>query len=101
MTSTYPYLSNLIGAYLNQDYEYFGATVEAVVAAYCENSTQADVEGLRADVAAFTAEHGGDFDGAFGARYGFDFDPRLWDLDATTFLQKVLEMTSTHRTSED
>jgi hypothetical protein len=101
MDNAFPHLGNLIGAYLNQDYEYFGDTIEAVLAAYCAENVAQDVEGLRRDVAEFLAKFSANLDQAFSERYGFDFDPKLWQLDARAFLTKVLDVTASYGAVEN
>jgi hypothetical protein len=96
MDKTFSHLGNLIGAYLNQDYEYFGDTVEAVLASYCEENTAEDVAGLGKDAVEFMARYADSLDEEFAERYRFDFDPKLWKMDARAFLLMVAQVTAEH-----
>ena len=85
----YPHLDTLIKAYLNQDYSYYADTLEGVIDAYKDDAAPEQVQGLRADIARFLADHPATLDAAFEAAYGFDFGPELWGLTAESFLKKL------------
>jgi CdiI immunity protein len=88
MTSTddYPELSQLFGVYLNQDYEYWGNTLEAVVSSYIGDSKLARVANLVLEIDQFARSHADDLDESFSRRYGFDFEPKLWGHTSASFL---------------
>lgn len=85
----YPHLDTLIKAYLNQDYSYYADTLEGVIEAYKDDAAPEQIQGLRADVARFLADHPATLDAAFEAAYGFDFGPELWGLTTEGFLKKL------------
>lgn len=90
MTQDFTYLNTLIRAYFNQDYQLMGETIEEVFATYLESNVSDDVTGLRADIERFLVEYKESLDEAFEKRYGYDFDPKLWDLTTESFLRKLL-----------
>jgi hypothetical protein len=85
----YPYLDTLIKGYLNQDYSYYADTLEGVIEAYKSDEGAEQVQGLRADIARFLADHPTTLEAAFEAAYGFDFGPELWGLTTEGFLKKL------------
>ncbi len=90
--SKYPQLDHLIGAYLNQDYEISGDTIDEVVACYAKDRTPSDHQVLLDDIERFSHEHEHDLDEAFVAAYGFDFDPALWGLTTAAFFVELQRM---------
>ena len=85
-TPAYPELDQLFGAYLNQDYSYWGDTLEAVVEACRRDSSPENVQALADEIDAFSVAHAHDLDEAFSQAWGFDFDPSLWNHTTTSFL---------------
>lgn len=85
----YPALGNLMGAYLNQDYDMYADTVEGVIDCFLKDSNRAEKVTLREDIARFLRDERGDLDAAFAKAYGFEFDPKLWGLTAETFLRQL------------
>lgn len=96
MTSTtlYPELDQLFGAYLNQDYKLWGDTLEEVVRCYKRDSNAEDNQHLLEELARFSSTHAEDLDASFLARYGFDFDPRLWSHTTASFFELVRHVLS-------
>ena len=82
-------LDKLIHAYLNQDYEISGDTIEEVVACYATDSSAADRAQLRQDMKVFRQVHTTDLDAAFLSLYGYDFDPELWGINTSAFFDLV------------
>ena len=66
----YPELDQLFGAYLHQDYELFGNTIEEVVACYKRESSSEQLKHMLNEIARFRAEHSERLDSALQARYG-------------------------------
>ena len=54
----FPHLQNFFGAYLNQDFDYFGDTLDEVVCSYKNSKRSRDVVETRQEIAAFLAEYG-------------------------------------------
>jgi hypothetical protein len=82
-------LDTLIKGYLNQDYAYYADTLEGVIEAYKDDAAPEQIQGLRAEIARFLADHQGTLDTAFEVAYGFDFGPELWGLTTESFLIKL------------
>ena len=76
----------MFGAYLNQDYELSGATLEEVIQSYKDDSGPEELNQLLSEIDRFRAAHVDGLDEAFLGLYGFDFDPRLWGHDTSSFL---------------
>jgi len=87
--SPYPQLDHLVHAYLNQDYEISGSTIEEVVNCYQQDRDEKDRSRLLDDMEHFRQAHPENLDEAFLEAYGFDFDPRLWDLTTSAFFDVV------------
>ena len=83
----FPVLSNLIGGYLNQDYDIFADSLDGVVDYYLKDGTTISNNALRLEIADFLEKHGAKLDATFASIYGFDFDPSLWDFTAEEFLK--------------
>ena len=85
----YPALSNLIGAYLNQDYSIYADTIEGVIDCFLSDSNHAEKVALRHDIARFLQNERNGYDASFAGAYSFDFDPKLWGLTTETFLRQL------------
>ena len=85
----YPELDQLFGAYLHQDYQLFGDTIEEVVACYKDDSSAEQVQHMLDEIDRFRVEHSKDLDSALLALYGNDFDPKLWGHTAASFFRLV------------
>lgn len=83
----YPELDQLFGAYLHQDYQLFGNTIEEVVACYKRESSSEQLKQMLNEIARFRAENTEHLDSVLQARYGNDFDPKLWGHTAATFFE--------------
>jgi tRNA U34 5-methylaminomethyl-2-thiouridine-forming methyltransferase MnmC len=82
----YQHLDNLIGAYFNQDYSIRADSIEGLIHAYRTDATAMQRKLVLTDIAAFVADHPTGLDTAFDSAFGSDFDPRLWQHTALTFL---------------
>lgn len=89
MTTPTPYLDELMGAYFHQDYMLIAETIEGLIEDYLKSAPAAEVAGVRQDIDRLRREHADDLDEEFLRRYGFGFDPKLWDLTAEAFLSKL------------
>jgi hypothetical protein len=85
----YPRLDNFFGAYLNQDYQLSGETIEEVVDTYTQDTSAEYRKELSDEIARFCRAHSHDLDAALSASYGFHFDPALWDHSAASFFELV------------
>lgn len=89
-TPALPLLDNLMKVFFGQDMDLFGDSVAAVLDAYVDTSGPDDRAALRREIAAFAAaQPAAALDAAFEARWGDDFAPARWDLDAAAFLAAV------------
>jgi hypothetical protein len=88
-TSEYPELDHLFGAYLNQDYDLSGDTIEEVVRSYMQGTSGENHRRMLDEIAKFTLAHSQELDEALLARYGNDFDAALWGHTAASFFQLV------------
>jgi hypothetical protein len=85
----YPELEQLFGAYLHQDYQLFGNTLEEVIESYRHDSSAEQVQHMLDEIDRFRAEHSKDLDSTLLNLYGNDFDPKLWGHTAASFFQLV------------
>lgn len=67
LADVYPELAQLLGGYLNQDYDLRGPSLEDAVLAYCHDAAPEYVAAARADIARFLHDHAGDVDSALDA----------------------------------
>lgn len=87
--ANYPQLDQLFGAYLNQDFSYWGNTIAEVVRCYKRDHPREDHLEMLAEIEQFEQTHREDMDAAFESAYGFDFCPRLWGHTAASFLTEL------------
>lgn len=85
----YPYLYKLMGAYFNQDYYLIADTLDGIVDDFLRTTSTENINGLRSDIVKFLQENQDDVEAAFEKAYGADFDPKLWDHTADSFLRRV------------
>ena len=86
----YHYLDHLIGAYLNQDYELSGDTIEEVVQCFLNSEHQDAARGLAEDCRRFLADQA-EPEKEFEQIYGADFTPRLWGVTTVSFLTATIK----------
>ena len=67
LADLYPELAQLLGAYLNQDYDLSGPTLEDAVRAFCDAATPNYLAATRADIARFLRDNAADPDAALDA----------------------------------
>ena len=88
-SSHYSQLDHLMAGYLNQDYEFFGSTIEEVVICYMKENSKSDWSRLFKDIENFKKSHPSTLDKSFLDIYGLSFDPSLWGISTSTFFDKV------------
>ena len=88
-TDDYPELGQLFGVYLNQDYEYWGSSLEEVIACYVRDSTHENAAKLLIEIDEFSSSHANDLDESFNRHYGFDFAPSLWGHTTASFFAEL------------
>lgn len=89
MSDHYPELDQFFGAYLNQDYDLSGETIEEVVKCYKQGTSAEHRQRLAEEVGRFVEDHSDDLDAFFSARYGYDFDPALWGYTTASFFERL------------
>lgn len=96
----YHSLDHLMGAYLNQDYELSGNTIEEVVQCFLDAEQSKAAEDLIADCEKFL-RHQSDVETDFEEMFGFDFAPRLWGISADAFLNATIEQSKRYLSIND
>jgi len=86
---SYPQFHVLFGAYLNQDSDYWGDTLEAVVSCFKRDSSPEELAATLAEISRFKKETGSKLDETFYEFYGHDFNPKLWGYTTTSFLDEL------------
>ncbi|MCC8391204.1 hypothetical protein LJ656_01270 [Paraburkholderia sp. MMS20-SJTR3] len=87
----------LFGAYLNQDSEYWGDTVEQIVTCYKNDSSPEEISNILVEIDNFRKEARGKLDEVFREAYGFNFDPILWGYATTGhFFDDLKKILITH-----
>ncbi|MDF0606627.1 contact-dependent growth inhibition system immunity protein [Neisseriaceae bacterium TC5R-5] len=84
----YPYLYLLFGAYLMQDYDLSGNTLEEIIACYKSRELTAETsKAAIQEVDDFISRHPNDLDEHFEELYGFNFGPELWGYTTASFFE--------------
>ncbi|WP_233800976.1 contact-dependent growth inhibition system immunity protein [Paraburkholderia sp. HP33-1] len=91
----YPQFHVLFGAYLNQDSDLWGDTLEEVVSCFKRDSSPAQIQDTLAEIDKFEKETGKDLDQEFSDAYGNDFDPILWGYTTITFFDELKRILTT------
>ena len=82
-------LDHFFGAYLNQDFDLSGESIEDLVRSYLKETAPARHSKMLAEIAAFRSAHAADLDRGLSESYGNDFDPEPWGHTAASFFQLV------------
>ncbi|KXU90311.1 hypothetical protein CI15_03645 [Paraburkholderia monticola] len=82
-------LGQLIGGYFNEDFDYWGDTIEELVRACASGCTPEMITATVADIDRFKSDHAGDLDAAFEENFGRQFDPTLWGHTTESFLDEL------------
>jgi len=89
---SYPQFHTLFGAYLNQDADLWGETLEEVVSCFTRDSSFEEIQQTLAEIEKIKKEAGGELDKIFYDAYGFDFNPILWGYTTFQFFEKLKEL---------
>ena len=81
-------------SYFHQDFDLIADTIEGLVTDFKNTSTSEQIVNVREDIARFLDQSDGEIESVFKKKYGYDFDPALWDLNAKTFLRKLYNLLS-------
>ncbi len=73
---SYPALSQLVMAYLNQDMDMMADSVPEAIAVFAKDASSEEHGALRRDMAAFKDAHKENVETVFHDLYWFDFEPK-------------------------
>jgi hypothetical protein len=91
LSDAYPDLAHLFGAYLNQDYDIYGPTLEDAVRAFVADDPPECVMATRLDIARFLHDHPDDADAALDALdAGRSQEPEMSGRDYLLWLDRIL-----------
>ena len=93
LSKRYPRMYELFGAYLNQDFDIWGNTVEEIVAHYKEDSSPGFHREMIGEINKFIGEHPLDLDAALNAEYYNGFNYKLFGYPtAASFLDDLKKL---------
>lgn len=81
-------LDQLIGVYFNEDFDYWGNTIEELVRACASGCTQEMIQATVAEIDQFKNDHAENLDAAF-EEFGMQFDLTLSGHTTESFLDEV------------
>jgi hypothetical protein len=82
----FPYLEHFMGAYMHQDWQLFGNTVEEVVARHVKVSDPDAAHGLKMDIKRFLSYKGNDLDREFQRLFQPEIIPSAWEMSTREWL---------------
>jgi hypothetical protein len=85
----YENLDQMIGVYFNEDFDYWGDTIEELVRACASQCTPEMINAKVADIDRFKKDHAGNLDAAFDEEFGMQFDQTLWGHTTESFLDEL------------
>lgn len=88
----YPELNQLFGVYLNEDYSYWGSTIEEVVACYKRDSGADCIREILDEIERFEKSNPADLEEAFKREYGSQFWPHLWGHTVASFFAELTRL---------
>jgi|SRR5579863_1389849 len=94
LSRRYPRMYSLFGAYLNQDFDLWGDSLEEIVGCFKRDSPPECRREIIDEINSFVAEHPMDLDSAFEKDYGGGFDPILWGYTVTSFFDELKRLFS-------
>jgi hypothetical protein len=88
----YPHLDTLVGAWLHQDFDIDGDSLEAIIASYKDAHGPSDWQGVQADILQFVGD--ADADAAevgerFVEVFRPDVDPGAWGMSPREWLLRI------------
>ncbi|NML34089.1 hypothetical protein HHL14_25075 [Paraburkholderia sp. G-4-1-8] len=95
LSTRYPYMYQLFGAYLNEDSDIWGDTLPEIIACYKRDCPRENQLGIIDEANSFINEHPNDLDSAFKKDYGRNFSPKLWGYTTASFLEELKRLLST------
>ncbi|WP_028225947.1 contact-dependent growth inhibition system immunity protein [Paraburkholderia ferrariae] len=91
---SYPQFHTLFGAYLNQDSDYWGETLEEVVSCFKRDSSPSEIVKILNEIERFKNEAGENLDKEFYDLYGFNFSPVSWGYTTVSFFEELKRILS-------
>jgi hypothetical protein len=88
----YPELTRLVGAYLGEDYSYWGDNIEEIISSYRRDATKEICAKVVAELERFERENSDNFENAFEAAYCFSFSPQLMGYTISSFVRRLKEL---------
>ncbi|PCE31092.1 contact-dependent growth inhibition system immunity protein [Burkholderia ubonensis] len=85
----YPRLFTILGSYLGQDSDLWGATFDEIIACYKSESTDAERAELLREIDLFEERYRSNLDEVFLEAYGHDFNPKLWGFTTVSFFDAL------------
>jgi hypothetical protein len=82
----FPDLDHFMGAYMHQDWQLFGNTVEEVVARHVKVSDPDEAHGLKMDIKRFVSYKGNDLDREYERLFPGSVIPSAWDMSTREWL---------------
>ena len=93
---SFPHLDLFLNAYMHQDWRIFGETLEAVIAAYAEDTSPEEVAALRGEIARLIETEGDQLEVDWLRRYPNSVLPSGWDMTAQQWLRRISELATAH-----
>ncbi|MBB5419875.1 hypothetical protein QF000_003127 [Paraburkholderia atlantica] len=94
LSTRYPKMYQLFGAYLNEDFDIWGDTIPDIIACYKRDCPRESHLEMVHEINSFMSEHRDDLDSAFKNDYGRDFSPELWGYTTASFLDELKRLLS-------
>jgi CdiI immunity protein len=91
-----PHLDHFLNAYMHQDWQIFGNTIEAVIAAYAEDTSAEEVYALRDEIAMLLEAEGDRIEPAYHSLYPNSVLPSGWGMTAQQWLRRVAELAAAY-----
>jgi hypothetical protein len=96
-----PHLDHFLDAYMHQDWRIFGETLEAVVAAYAEDTSPADAGALRDEIALLLRAIPDRIEVAYHVLYPNSVLPAAWGMTVDQWLRRVAQFAADHASEAD
>lgn len=85
----FPHLDHLLNAYMHQDWQIYGETLEDVVAAYAEDTSSDDIALLHAEIGEFLSNQNNLTEPAYCQLYPNSALPSGWGMSVRSWLSLV------------
>jgi hypothetical protein len=92
VTMAFPHLDHFLNAYMHQDWDLFGESLEEVLQTYARQTSRSDVDGLRAEIDQFIASKGTRIESDYYELYPNSVAPSGWNMNVEQWLRRVSEL---------